>query len=81
MVLYEVFVEFQKDFLKVEGNQISIGIKSKPIRGKANKEIIKKLSKYFEVSSYCVTIRSGHKTEKKDSGSFELKIRSTFLFI
>jgi len=42
MVLYEVFVEFQKDFLKVEGNQITIGIKSKPIRGQANKEIIKK---------------------------------------
>ena len=65
MVLYEVFVEFQKDFLKVEGNQITIGIKSKPIRGQANKEIIKKISKYFWVSSSCVTIRSGHKTEKK----------------
>ena len=65
MVLYEVFVEFQKDFLKVDGNQITIGIKSKPIRGQANKEIIKKISKYFWISSSCVTIRSGHKTEKK----------------
>ncbi len=65
MVLYEVFVEFQKDFLKVDGNQITIGIKSKLIRGQANKEIIKKISKYFRVSSACVTIRSGHKTEKK----------------
>lgn len=65
MVLYEVFVEFQKDFLKVDGNQITIGIKSKPIRGQAKKEIIKKISKYFWVSSSCVTIRSGHKTEKK----------------
>ncbi len=65
MTLYEVFVEFQKDFLKVEGNQITIGIKSKPIKGQANKEIIKKLSKYFEVSSSCVTIRKGQKIEKK----------------
>ena len=65
MVLYEVFVEFQKDFLKVDGNKITIGIKSKPIRGQANKEIIKKISKYFWISSSCVTIRSGHKTEKK----------------
>lgn len=65
MVLYEVFVEFQKDFLKVDGNQITIGVKSKPIRGQANKEIIKKISKYFGVSSSCVTIKKGHKTEKK----------------
>ncbi len=47
MVLYEVFVEFQKDFLKVEGNQIAIGIKSKPIRDQANKEIIKKNIQIF----------------------------------
>ena len=65
MVMYDVLVEFQKDFLKVDGNQITIGNKSKPIRGKANKEIIKKISKYFVVSSSCITIRSGHKTEKK----------------
>jgi len=65
MTLYEVFVEFQKDFLKVEGNQITIGIKSKPIKGQANKEIIKKISKYFEVSSSCVTIKKGQKTQKK----------------
>ncbi len=65
MTLYEVFVEFKKDFLKVEGNQITIGIKSKPIKGQANKEIIKKLSKYFGVSTSCVTIKKGQKTQKK----------------
>ena len=65
MTLYHVLVEFQKDFLKVEGNQITIGIKSKPIKGQANKEIIKKISKYFGVSSLCVTIKKGQKTEKK----------------
>jgi len=65
MTLYHVLVEFQKDFLKVEGNQITIGIKSRPIKGQANKEIIKKISKYFGVSSSCVTIKKGQKTEKK----------------
>jgi hypothetical protein len=65
MALYEVFVEFQKDFVKVEGNQVTIGVKSKPIKGEANKEIIKKLAKHFGVSSSSVTIRSGQKTKKK----------------
>ena len=67
MALYNVFVEFQKDFVKVEGNQVTIGVKSKPIKGEANKEIIKKLAKHFGVSSSSVTIRSGKKNEKKDS--------------
>ena len=65
MTLYEVIVEFQKDFLKVEGNQITIGVKSKPIKGQANKDIIKKLSKHFGVSSSCITIKKGQKSEKK----------------
>ena len=63
--MYDVFVEFQKDFLKVELNQITIGIISKPIMFQSIKLFIKKISKYFWVSSSCVTIRSGHKTEKK----------------
>ena len=65
MALYEVFVEFQKDFVKVDGNQVTIGVQSKPTKGEANKEIIKKLAKHFEVSSSSVTIRSGQKTKKK----------------
>jgi uncharacterized protein (TIGR00251 family) len=65
MVLYEIFVEFHKDFVKVEGNQITIGVRSKPVKGEANKEIIKKLAKHFGVSSSCVNIKSGRKTKKK----------------
>lgn len=65
MALYEVIVEFHKDFLKVEKNQITIGIRSKPIKGQANKEIIKKLSKYFKVSSSCIIIKKGQKAENK----------------
>jgi uncharacterized protein YggU (UPF0235/DUF167 family) len=46
-VLYEITVKFHKDFLEISDNQITIGIDSKPVKGEANKEIIKKLSKHF----------------------------------
>ena len=41
-MLYKVTVEFNKEIFQISQNQITIGIKSKPINGKANKEIIKK---------------------------------------
>ena len=64
-MLYQVRVEFNKDFVDVNNNAITVGIKSKPIDGEANKEIIKKLSKHFGVSSANVRIRSGHKSKDK----------------
>ena len=64
-MLYEVNVEFNKEFLNIKENQITIGIKSKPIKGEANKEIIKKLAKYFGVSTSLVQIKSGHKSKQK----------------
>jgi uncharacterized protein (TIGR00251 family) len=60
-----VLVEFNKDFVQISGNQIIIGIKSKPVGGAANKEIIKKLAKHFGVSSASVVIKSGHKSKNK----------------
>jgi uncharacterized protein len=64
-MLYEVNVEFNREFISIEENQIVIGIKSKPIKGEANKEIIKKLAKHFRVSSSLVQIKSGHKSNQK----------------
>ena len=64
-VLYEVNVEFNKEFLNIKENQITIGIKSKPIKGEANKEIIKKLAKHFGISTSLVKIKSGHKSKQK----------------
>jgi len=64
-MLYKVNVEFNKEFLSIKENQITIGIKSKPIKGEANKEIIKKLAKHFEISSSLVQIKSGHKSNQK----------------
>ena len=64
-MLYEVNVEFNKEFLSIKENQITIGIKSKPIKGEANKEIIKKLAKHFRISTALVQIKSGYKSKQK----------------
>ncbi len=65
LLIYKVNVEFSKEFLEIEKNQINIGIKSKPIKGEANKEIIKKIAKHFKISTNVVQIKSGHKSSKK----------------
>jgi uncharacterized protein (TIGR00251 family) len=64
-LIYKVRVEFSKDFLKINDDQIDIGIKSKPIKGEANKEIIKKIAKYFSISTGTIQIKSGHKSKEK----------------
>jgi hypothetical protein len=64
-LIYKVQVEFSKDFLEINDDQINIGIKSKPIKGEANKEIIRKIAKYFSISTGMIQIKSGHKTKEK----------------
>lgn len=64
-MIYKVSVTFHKDFIEVNNDEISIGIKSKPQKGEANKELIKKLSKHFNVSQSQVRITSGEKSRKK----------------
>ncbi|AFS82326.1 DUF167 domain-containing protein [Candidatus Nitrosopumilus sediminis] len=64
-MIYKVKVEFSKEFLEIEKDQISIGIKSKPIKGEANKEIVKKIAKHFKISTSLVQIKSGHKSSEK----------------
>jgi len=60
-----VLVEFSKEFLEIKENQINIGIKSKPFKGEANREIIKKIADHLGVPPTLVRIRSGHKSQKK----------------
>lgn len=62
---YEVEVTFHKNFLKVEANKIMIGLTSKPEKGKANLELIKKLAKHFKVPSSQIRIVSGLKSRRK----------------
>lgn len=64
---YEVSVKFNKDFVDVDddGKKITIGIRAKPVKGKANEEIIRKLSKYFGVPSSNVRIVAGLRSKRK----------------
>ena len=64
-MLYEITVKFQRNFLEISKNQITIGIESKPIKGEANKEIIKKLSKHFKIPISSIQIKSGQKSKRK----------------
>ena len=64
-MIYKVQVEFSKEFLEIKENQIRIGIKSNPVKGEANKEIIKKIAKHFKISTALVQIKSGHKSSEK----------------
>lgn len=62
---YEVEVEFHKDFVRVDENKIFVGLISRPENGRANLEMIKKVAKYFKVSSSQVRIVSGLKSRRK----------------
>ncbi|AFS80426.1 hypothetical protein NKOR_02660 [Candidatus Nitrosopumilus koreensis AR1] len=65
ILIFKVHVEFSNEFLEVNEDQINIGLKSKPIKGQANMEIIKKLAKHFGVSTTQIKIKSGHKHQEK----------------
>ena len=63
---YFVSISFNtsKSF-QINGNEIKISLKSKPEQGKANKELLKLLSNYFQVSSDRIKIIQGIKSRKK----------------
>jgi len=62
---YEVEVKFHKDFIEIDGNRISVGLTSKPEKGEANRELVKKLAKHFKVSTSQIRIVSGLKSKSK----------------
>jgi uncharacterized protein (TIGR00251 family) len=64
-VIYDVEVKFHKDFIEVNENRILVGLTSKPERGEANRDLIKKLAKHFKVSTSQVRIVSGLKSKNK----------------
>ena len=64
-MIYKVSVTFHRDFIEVNNDEITIGITSEPKKGKANKELIEKISKYFGVAKSNVRIISGAKSRKK----------------
>ena len=64
-MFYKVSVSFHKDFIEVKGDQIEIGRMSKPVKGQANYELIKKISKKFDISKSNIRIVSGEKSRNK----------------
>ncbi|MCJ7759870.1 DUF167 domain-containing protein [Candidatus Bathyarchaeota archaeon] len=62
---FDVEVQFHKDFVKIDGYRILVGLTSMPKKGAANRELIKKLAKYFGLSSSQVRIISGLKSRRK----------------
>lgn len=65
-VRYSVSVRFGSDGkLTVSGSEITISLESVPERGKANAELLKKLSKHFNVDRGRIRIVSGLTSRKK----------------
>ena len=62
---YRIAVKFNEDFVKVDGDIIEVGVKSKPEKGKANIEIIKKLAEHFNKPSSNVRIVAGARSKNK----------------
>lgn len=63
---YSVSVRFSPDGrLEVNGDEIAISIKSQPERGRANRELVKKLAAHFGVGEERVRIISGLTSRKK----------------
>jgi hypothetical protein len=63
---YTVMVKFNDDdAIEVDGDTITIGIKARPERGKANRELVSKLAKHFNVPVSNVRIVAGLASRKK----------------
>ena len=64
-MFYKVSVSFHKDYVRVKGDLIEVGIMEKPVKGKANAAIIKQIAKHFGISKSCVRIVAGEKSQDK----------------
>ncbi|MFX0096526.1 MAG: DUF167 domain-containing protein [Candidatus Hodarchaeota archaeon] len=62
---YKVEIRFHSNYIEVEGNNIRVGLLSKPEKGKANIELVKKLAKYFKMPSSRIKIVSGQRSRRK----------------
>ena len=62
-----VIISFVKRYAKIgcDDKKIIVGLTSIPEKGKANRELIKKLAKHFKIHSSKVNIISGFKSKKK----------------
>lgn len=64
-MIYKVSVSFHRDYVRIIDDHIEIGIMAKPVKGKANVEIIKQIAKHFGIPKYQVRIIAGEKSQDK----------------
>ncbi len=64
-MLYMVSVSFHRDYVKITGDQIEIGIMEEPIKDKANVAIMKKIAEHFGIPKSQVRIIRGAKSQDK----------------
>lgn len=64
-MIYKVSVSLHKNFIEIKDDHIEIGIMSKPVKGEANLEIIKKIAKHLGISKSNVRIIAGEKSRDK----------------
>ncbi|NVM54269.1 MAG: DUF167 domain-containing protein [Candidatus Helarchaeota archaeon] len=55
----------QVNIKQLDPKTYEIAISSKPEKGKANKEIIEELAKFFKIKKSKITILKGHKSRHK----------------
>ncbi len=60
-----VQIKLKSNFVREEDGILVVGINTLPEKGKANDEVIRKLSKYLKVPQTRIRIVSGHTTRKK----------------
>jgi uncharacterized protein (TIGR00251 family) len=64
-VRYQVDVRFGREYLSVQGSHITVGLKARPVKGRANRELITRLANYFKVSATQIRIVSGYTSRRK----------------
>ncbi len=62
---YRVKIRFREDFVEEKNGVLVVGIKALPEKGKANRELIRKLAKYFKVDDSKIKIVSGLSSKNK----------------
>jgi len=62
---YRISVKLHRDFIEVRGDEILVGVMSQPQKGEANREVMKKIAKYFGVPTSSVRLVSGAASRKK----------------
>jgi len=62
---YKVLVKLRKDFIKADGDTLTVGVMSTPKNGAANKEVVGKIAEYFGVPKSRVKIIAGRASKMK----------------